>query len=170
MNTNIMLDLETMGLTPNSAIVAIGAVKFTATEILDTFYQTIDLDTTTGDCDTSTIKWWLSQSQPARDELINAEASESEVLENFIKWIGDDEPYMWGNSAAFDNVILGAVYHRNGIEKPWKYRNDRCYRTINMLFPVEDIAQVGIQHCAIDDAVYQTTKLIKICEKYGLVI
>jgi DNA polymerase III epsilon subunit-like protein len=38
----VMLDLETLGHTPGSVIVSIGAVKFGGGKILDTFYHRID--------------------------------------------------------------------------------------------------------------------------------
>ena len=43
MTVNIMVDLETMSTRSNAAICSIGAVKFEGTEILDTFYCTVDL-------------------------------------------------------------------------------------------------------------------------------
>ena len=39
MKTQIMLDLETLGTKPDSVIVSIGAVKFSPTEIYDSFYE-----------------------------------------------------------------------------------------------------------------------------------
>ena len=40
---HIMLDLETMGLDPNAAIISIGAVHFTKDELLEEFYTAVSL-------------------------------------------------------------------------------------------------------------------------------
>src|SRR4051794_11270840 len=69
----VMVDLETMGLDPDAAIVAIGATKFTlGEEPVSTFYANVDL----GDClslgltvSASTIMWWLQQEHAARAAL-----------------------------------------------------------------------------------------------------
>ncbi len=68
MANNIMLDLETMGNTPTSAIIAIGAVRFDK-KIKGKFYGVIDLESCLEDgltVDASTIMWWMQQSDAAR--------------------------------------------------------------------------------------------------------
>jgi hypothetical protein len=68
---DLMLDLETMGTSPNAAIVAIGAVKFDpgTGELGGRFYQVVDLaSSVAAGCviDPDTVLWWMRQSPEAR--------------------------------------------------------------------------------------------------------
>lgn len=58
---HIMIDLETMGVRPSSAVVSIGCVEFMQTDVISVFYTPVSLESclkaglTT---DESTVKWW----------------------------------------------------------------------------------------------------------------
>lgn len=73
-----------------------------------------------------------------------------------------DKVRIWGNGADFDNVILASVYKRIGMEQPWLYRNNRCYRTLKALHPEIPIERVGTHHNAVDDAESQARHLLAI--------
>ena len=70
---NVMIDLETMGVNNNAAIIAIGAVAFDFEGNLGYhFYQTITLQSSVengGIMDASTVLWWMRQSDEARKEF-----------------------------------------------------------------------------------------------------
>ena len=71
---NVMLDLETMGLGPNAAIIAIGAVMFDpeTMQLGSEFYRIINLESAVaagGIMDAGTVMWWLEQGAAARAEL-----------------------------------------------------------------------------------------------------
>jgi exodeoxyribonuclease VIII len=167
---NVMLDLETMGNGPNAAIVAIGAVAFdieTGT-IGDKFYKLVDL-TTAVDCggvmDASTVMWWVQQGQGARLALVADAATHLRgALDMFADWLtkttNGQEPHVWGNGAAFDNVILASAYRNAGKPQPWKHWNDRCYRTVKALYPAVKLERTGTHHIAVDDAESQARHLI----------
>lgn len=168
---NIMLDLETMGNGPNAAIIAIGAVFFDYEneQLGESFYETISLQSSVnggGEIDASTVIWWLQQTDSARKAVTTGQEPMQFVLELFSEWIAknqDGEPVkMWGNGAAFDNVILALAYNRHHIPQPWHYQNDRCYRTLKALFPQIEYKQTGTKHIAIDDAINQAAHLIEI--------
>lgn len=170
-----MLDLETMGNGNRAAIIAIGAVIFDAQNVeQDGFYAQVSLDSSVRqglEMDTSTILWWLQQSDAARAAFKGNEKSKQLVivLEEFTIWLekfGDVQ--IWGNGAAFDNTILSAAYRKCGIEQPWKFWNDRCYRTMKALFPDVKCDRFGTHHNALDDARTQAWHLIEICEKHGV--
>lgn len=167
---HIMLDIETMGHQPDAAIVAIGAVKFCpeTNTINDKFYERIflksaaDFGLTT---DPDTIIWWLKQSERARRQVTNDLASTlPTALEHFADFCGHN-PIIWGNGSDFDNVILATAYKKTGMSQPWKFRNNRCYRTIKNLYKHIIIAREGTAHIAIDDAIYQATHLMKIASR-----
>jgi len=158
-----MLDLETLGNKPGSVIVAIGAVKFGNREILDSFYERIDA----ASClhlglrlDISTVLWWMRQNDAARHEITQPGSNLIEVLMRFSAWLGDPDAEVWGNGASFDNVLLSDAYDHAQLPRPWKYYNDRCYRTVKNLHPAVVMARRGTHHNALDDAKSQATHLM----------
>lgn len=173
MLNNIMLDLETMGTGPNSAIIAIGAVRFDTEDIirgdsnngiLDKFYEIVDLKSSTSlglEIDPDTVMWWMKQSDNARGQFERDGIHLVKALCSFSEWVGDDA-IIWGNGAAFDNVILANAYEKALHPQPWKFWNDRCYRTVKNLHPQIEMERVGTYHCAVDDAESQALHLMKI--------
>ena len=171
---NIMLDLETMGTMPNSAIVAIGAVKFSLEEgIGDKFYEVITLDSSMKkgfDVEASTIKWWMRQSDDARKEIFGKGMAVKDTLIKFQEYMGKNTSniQMWGNGSDFDNVILGNAFRAYGVTAPWPYHGNRCFRTIKSSFDKLDVANLGTAHNALHDAEYQATYLTALVKKHNL--
>jgi DNA polymerase III epsilon subunit-like protein len=165
MITRVMLDLETFGTRPGSAIVSIGAVKFGDGKIIGEFYQRIDLKSCV-DCglviDPDTVLWWLKQSDEARLELTLPSQHIAAVLQQFAIWIGPVETEVWGNGAAFDNALLAEAYHALQLRMPWRYSKDRCYRTLKNLHPEIVMERNGTHHHALDDARSQAHHLMRI--------
>lgn len=162
--TNIMLDLETLGTTPNSVILSVGAVKFGNGEILDSFYERVDPSSQTKynlEIDPKTVQWWIQQSEEARKELGLPGQPIEAVLTWLAEWMFDIDVRVWGNGATMDNVILTNAYNKVGIPRPWSYRGDMCYRTIKNLYPDIKIEQGGVYHNALDDARSQAIHLMK---------
>lgn len=168
---NVMLDLETMGNGPNAAIVAIGAVAFDPdTRSVDAergFYRVVSLESSVQyrlQMDASTVMWWLRQSEEARSALTeNPGAELHHVLDQFGLWCTQQAPaqeiLMWGNGAAFDNVILRNAYREVGLPTPWSHWNDRCYRTVKAMAPGILLERQGIHHHALADATCQAHHL-----------
>lgn len=175
--SNIMLDLETMGNGPTAAIVAIGAVCFDleAGELGPTYYNRVSLEDAArhgGTIDASTVLWWLKQSDEARHELIRddvVEISLYRATELFSRWVhehAEEEVAVWGNGASFDNVILRSAYQSLGTQVPWKWWNDRCYRTIKAERPDTPCERIGAHHHALSDAITQARHLIAIFDRF----
>lgn len=169
---HFVLDLETMSTSPNAAIAAIGCVRVEQGEIVDEFYERVDLESSRamgGDIDTPTLQWWLTQPHEARQEVsgelpaIDIEIALCSLL-NFMRrgGITDDQPLVWGNGSSFDNVILGSAYQRARIPLPWKFWNDRDLRTLLALYPQSKkaITFEGIKHHALNDARHEARQLI----------
>lgn len=165
---DVMLDLETFGNRPGSVIVSIGAVKMDLERGLvgEGFYQAID-PADAQRCgltiDAGTVTWWLGQSERARaavrsptDRMLLGAA-----LRSFSDFIGPDA-VVWGNGADFDNVLLAAAYGAVGSETPWRFWNNRCYRTLKSLFPDVKLERAGTHHNALDDAASQAYHLLRI--------
>lgn len=131
---DVMIDLETMGLSPRGAIVAIGALSFDLTtgKRGSTFYQVVDLASSAVgmEIDPDTVIWWLAQSEAARFELIDGEKSTLfEALDRFKVWF-PERARVWGNGATFDVVILRSAFDALAVEVPWHYRAERDVRTL----------------------------------------
>ena len=170
--SNIMLDLETMGTGSNSAITAIGAVKFSSKGLGEEFYRVVDL----GSCvdagltiDPSTVMWWMQQSDEARKALCKSPTKLDQALLDFNLFVGDSSvAKIWGNGSDFDNVILANAYQKLNMPMPWRFYNSRCYRTVkNLLGGSTELVRVGTAHNALDDAKSQADHLIKIMNLVG---
>lgn len=171
---DIMIDLETMGTTPDSAIATIGMAQFDVkTGIVEnTLYRVIDLNTSVPygfKIQPSTLYWWLEQSEEARNALVqdhNRESIEQAMLsvESFIKGCGNPGHIrLWGNGPTFDNTMIRYTFETvMGKGFPIPFWNDRCVRTIKGFYPhnlwrqwVIDNPRRGTFHNALDDAKYQ---------------
>ncbi|WP_336224647.1 exonuclease [Citrobacter portucalensis] len=171
--THLMVDMETMGNSPDAPIVSIGAVFFdpstgnTGAE----FYQVVSLESSMSfgmKPDASTIQWWLKQSSEARSAILVDEAmgllETLELLADFIAENaanGSHTVQMWGNGYSFDNVILRRAYTLTDTPFAVPFRNDRDVRTMVELGksvginPRFDIPFEGEMHNALSDARHQ---------------
>lgn len=162
-----MVDLETMSVANNAAILAIGAVAFDRDGVGEKFYATMSLEECAEyemDISPSTVLWWMKQSDAARAELwAPATRTVAQALRDFATFYQTQQcETVWGNGATFDNVILASAYDALGLPRPWKYSADRCFRTIKAVMPAEDVPRVGTHHNALDDAVWQAEYLIRV--------
>ncbi len=167
---NVMLDLETMSTASNAAIVSIGAVKFSLNDdapnpIVDTFYCTVDAKSCAAlglEISKATVEWWASQPREVMDSLRHNAIPLKKALTDFSKWYGSKSLPTWGCGASFDNVIIANAYEAAGLIRPWKYWHDRCYRTMKEIIKLDEDVRQGTYHNALDDAMHQTTHLLKI--------
>ena len=173
---HIMIDLETMGLDPNAAIISIGAVHFDKTSIHSEFYSPVslkscmDLGLTTTQ---STVDWWQKQSVEARMAWQTEDAPDLlTALGGFAGWLRTTgsikEICPWGNGADFDLTILGSAHRALNVDTPWMYYNHHCFRTMKNMFRVADSPRVGTHHNALDDAKHQTAHLQRILDIHKL--
>lgn len=172
---HIMIDLETMGTSPNAPIISIGAVLFDAKDVIYCFYEVVDLKSAVkagAVMDPSTVIWWMEQSDEARGALTGRGRAISEVLAEFSGWLAGvpELAGVWGNGAAFDNVILAEAYKRLDMEMPWPFWTDKCYRTVKNMYSGVEIKRVGTHHNALSDAETQAEHLIRINEAAGGII
>lgn len=170
-----MIDLETMGNKPGSALVAIGTVKFDSDKAYDGFYEKINLESCQSvglNMDADTVLWWMRQSPEARNEFNQAGCGMhiAQALDKLNLWINAHHKsvHVWGNGADFDQPLLKAAYNACVIKLPWEHYNSRCYRTIKNLFPHVRISHVGTKHNAVSDAHSQAEHLINMLKLNGL--
>lgn len=174
--THVMIDLETMDTRPSAAIVSIGAVAFDREQgVASEFYSVVDLTSsieTGGTVSGDTILWWMRQSEFARRALSTDRVPVGDSLGMFDSWFRSlgDVVGVWGNGSSFDNVILRETYGRLGLETPWSWRLDRCYRTVKKTFEAKNSgwrprALDGVVHNALDDARHQALVLLDIWQQ-----
>jgi hypothetical protein len=166
MAAQVMVDLETLGNGSNSVIIAVGAVEFDPdTQTLGSeFYAVVDPQSCVDaglEVDVSTVLWWMKQSDAARSAFQRPGKPLQDILIDFAKWYPSGAA-LWGNGATFDNVILGNAFRALNIEQPWKFWNDRCYRTLKNLLPDVPLGRAGTHHNALDDAKTQAAHANKL--------
>lgn len=170
---NLMIDLETMGNNNNSVITQIGACYFDPkTGMLGkTFFRNVDMESCVRagmEFDASTILWWLQQSDAARKSIYTGPFVPIEdALKDFAKFAGKAER-VWSH-VTFDHVIILNAFRRTGIKSPWHYRAAKDIRTLtalaNLKAKVERKEGEGVEHNALDDAIYQVSYVVE-CLKH----
>jgi len=148
--SDVIIDIETLGVKPNSIICTIGAIKFNRSgelrplEKYETFYERIDIESCRKiglQSEQETVKWWAAQNKEAIYEVLQNEERISiqdglSKLSEFVQGCN----YFWSQGSNFDSVILENAYRACGIDIPWKYWQIRDSRT---LF---DVAQVDLRN------------------------
>lgn len=172
--TDVMLDMETLGTAPGSAIISIGAVAFSE-EMGSTGWKTYYSEPISrASCasiglvaDTATLQWWAQQNEEARKTFDDSEdVSRSThiiiALQKFARWYPQGAR-LWSNGANFDGVLLREAYRRAMLKAPYQYYEEHCYRTMKSLWrEVPKPEFNGTRHSALDDALYQTHHLLAI--------
>lgn len=137
---NFMIDLETTGTKAGCGILSIGATVFlTPVKAQAQFYCPIEMESNEHvglEHDTNTLDWWKQQDEAVRKEAFSGKLELAEVLQNFANWMKSitTQPIVWGNAASFDIKVLEAAFKACGIDVPWSYRDEMCYRTLKSLF------------------------------------
>ena len=132
---NVMIDIETMDLIPNAAIVSIGAIVFDPRYGIvtdDTFYVELAWKTQERSINKETRQWWKGQSPKAKSSL-HGTATLVDALEDLAFWIPEGA-LVWGNGPSFDMTILEDAYRQVGIQAPWKFWNVYDCRTIKYMY------------------------------------
>ncbi len=182
---HVMLDLETLGTTPGSVILSIGAVQFDpydkTRKLGAEFKVAIEIEDSIAigfRIDGKTLKWWMDQNiEVFRRQIFGAEGVKS-ALSSFSKWLHETREnkqtphHAWGNSASFDCGLLSSYYRKVGVEQPWDYRLEMCYRTMNNLLPIARSEwlqrDANKSHDPVYDAKYQANHVQLVYSKYGI--
>lgn len=179
-----MIDLETMSVASNAAIVSIGACAFdlySQQPITNQFEVNISLESNEKvgrHISASTVMWWMQQSQDAQRALYESEQYTLEVgLNKLQKWIDEVSPritHVWANDPDFDVVILKNAFDQCHRMWPFHFAANRSMRTIfELAYPdIDKLKEVreyfrsqGTHHRAVDDAVAQA-QIVQHC--YGV--
>jgi len=171
MNTDIMIDLETLDVLPSATILTIGAVKFDpfgdelSDPKMEKFYVKVDVDS----CDrigatvsNATLDWWSKQSAEAQADAFDPtnRISIEDAMTQLYKFCWGGKR-VWSHGAGFDVIILEWYFRK--IEKaiPWSFLEVRDTRTLFDIGINPNRATVTA-HNALADAVDQAQGVQKI--------
>lgn len=171
----VMVDIETMGTSVDSAILSIGMARFTVTDGVLPYghgHWHIDLADSLrngAQADGDTISWWLTQPEASRRALRglqrrdsgNGGLLEADALRTVHRALGTAEfgafDGLWANGIDFDLVILSRALARHKLSVPWAYWQQRDLRTLRKLLPNVPAPErnEADKHSALADAMHQ---------------
>lgn len=139
--TDIHVDIETLGTRADSIILSIGAcLRDPRTKALRTFYIVIDPHQPDRHVDEATVAWWdMPDQAEAKALLLDADKHPLRTaLSEFARWLRMSVPeegdrVMWGNGSDFDNAILAHAFSTNGLPVPWAFWNNESLRTLRRI-------------------------------------
>lgn len=176
---HIVMDIETLGTESNAIVLSVGMVRI----MYDTFlaqyvvpalgssnarYAVFNASSqikTGRTVSSDTVRWWGNQSLDVQDVILKSmlymENLEITLL-GIRDWMRDSpEPCrVWGKGPNFDNKIMDnlitQVFGQNDF---WKFRNDRCLRTMGD-FGIQYDAENQRPHHALYDAHHEAGELV----------
>lgn len=178
MTTHAMIDLETLGTTPDCAVLTIGGVKFDPNLIhkpTQEFYyrfevnEQLDKGRTTLE---STLEWWGKQDEEVREEALGDgnRTPVIEVLQALNKWcVGVDA--IWCQGPAFDICILENLYRQYDHHIPWAFWKIKDSRTLFGIMPKDPRKEFDFAaHNALEDCKVQAICVQHTIKELGLTI
>lgn len=177
----MMLDTETLGRTPGSVVLSVGANVFSAsTNYQDVmsgdkhFYEVInsfDSQNVGLKVEPETLRWWKKKEIWADlgMEVAESKTTVKKMCQRFSEFINDHNPdKFWANSPVFDIEILSALFKKSSIEFPIQYRKEMDFRTImelaypdRNLRPTRELSEWYPEHHALGDSIEQSFQLQK---------
>jgi hypothetical protein len=160
---HVMLDLETWGTKPGSALRSIGMVQFDPffPGFGKEFYCNIDDESQLAIGaikDQKTIEWWTQQSKKALEILEVEKLNVHDACDRVIQYFNETGvSIVWAQGSNFDPVLLEAIFDMAGKVVPWKFYNTRDTRTIYSVanYDTRKMPRVGEHHNALEDAKHQ---------------
>lgn len=162
---DVMIDIESLGTSPDCVILSIGAVLFDPKGMgvveklelrpsvegqTDKFNRSID---------EGTLLWWSQQSTEAMTEALSDEGriSFKECMDALYKFAWNRRA-VWSNGAGFDVVVMESAFKNLDMSIPWPFYTVRDTRT---LFDITNVSlrdkkyNTKTTHRAIEDAEHQ---------------
>ena len=173
MAKHLMVDMETMAVTPNAVVLSLGAVHFNpyGSGYSDKIYFRInidDQDTLNREVDPSTLDWWSKQDPAIMEEAFSPDDRISlvDAMDQFHKFAWGCDKF-WSHGATFDLVILENIYRQLNKPLPWNYWQLRDTRTLFDLGFDPDMP-TGSKHDALQDAIRQAVGVQNMYRKLNI--
>jgi hypothetical protein len=170
MAKHLMVDLETMAVTPRAVVLTLGAVHFNPYGMgySDKLYLRFDLDDQdklNREIDPNTLNWWSKQDPKVMEEAFspNDRVPMASAMDQFHKFAWGCDAF-WAHGSLFDIAILEDIYRQIQKPVPWQYWQIRDTRTIFDLGWDPDMPQAS-KHDALQDAIRQAAGVQNIYSK-----
>lgn len=167
---HLMVDIETLGSRPGSAIASIGAVAFTPSGVIAEWECVVDPQSCVKHgmtLDVDTIKWWMRQSEAARASTFSGPSADIVLALHQLAHFANVEHRVvdyWSHGATFDLVLLNCAADAIGGNHLVKdFRRARDTRTLYEITGVnpKTFMGTGTAHNAVDDARAQALAVIE---------
>lgn len=185
---HISIDIEALGLTPNSVVLSIGAVVFhpTASEITpaEDFSNIYHFSLPVGPqllkeraVDPDTVRWWTKQSpiayRAAFEDWVQPDIRAA--LVELSRWIlgglpsRSEDVVLWANPVTFDIPALISLFEDFEVEWPIHHMRQLDGSTLQALTGERNppIEFAGTPHIALDDAIHQAREIQWHLKKLG---
>jgi hypothetical protein len=176
-----MIDLETLSLEPEAAVLSMGIAIFDESQVIDTIGWAIDLTKINGHIDMRTLAWWMEDGKDAaRNFSFTGKYAPFTVAFELKAYLAKHNPQeFWANDPEFDLVVLKQWWKRhnaNAIHGEQAlgdyplggtgYKLSRSFRTImseceRLGFDTKSFARPYIAHNPVDDAASQARVVIE---------
>ncbi len=167
---HVMLDLETLGVSPDSTILQISAIIFDpfneSTQYEDVFNELVDIDSQNRSIDANTVAWWGTQPKEIQ-EIIFSEENRLPLditLKKFTKFVWNKNR-IWSQGPDFDISILKHAFFQYNLPLPWPYWKVRDSRTI---LDLTSIDLPAADHNAISDCRRQAAGVCRVIKQLGI--
>lgn len=170
---HILIDIESLGTNYYSPVLSIGAVEFKPEEnqsLGKEFYQVVSLSDSMSSAIVSadTLKWWMQQSDKAREVFKEAGQPLQSVLlmlSQFITQTANGEDFRVWSKGKLDFDILETNFKLCAVTIPWKYNQIRDSRTF-----IEELKDYcpcfqeinDNEHNALSDATFEALNIMHI--------
>ena len=162
----IMIDCETLDIGERPVLLSIGAVVFTESQIHEYFHIGIDIEDSKRygfTVSQSTLDWWDQQDPAARADAFSGGEKIKAALQALVYFFEENKcTEIWSKGSLDDIRWINNALDYFGIERPWKYYKEFCFRTLLKSVPKFDMPFLGVQHNALDDAIHQAKQFIHI--------
>lgn len=172
MAKHLMVDLETMAVSPRTVVLTLGAVTFNpfTDEIYDELYFKVDLDDQDKlgrEIDPNTLDWWAKQNPEVMEEAFSPTGRIKliDAVDQFHKFAWGCDKF-WSHGAVFDLMIIEDIYRQLKRPIPWEFWRLRDTRTLFDLADPEMEKSVE-QHNALFDAIRQAKGVQTVYRKLG---
>jgi hypothetical protein len=170
MSKHMMVDLETMAVSPDAVVLTLGAVHFNpyGNGYSDKLYLRFDLDDQDKlgrEIDPNTLDWWSKQDPKVMEEAFSPDDRVPlvDAMDQFHKFAWGCTAF-WAHGSLFDIAILENLYRQLVRTPPWQYWQIRDTRTIFDLGWDPDMPQAS-KHDALQDAIRQSVGVQNIYSK-----
>jgi len=168
---NVMIDIETLGTTPDTCILQVAAVSWGDGGIDDGIL--FDLNVTEQvnlgrRVDPRTLGWWMDDKVKPEVRLNVLQRTEPLQLQDGMRRLNEyiglsKELCVWANPPQFDISIIRSAMEQSGIVPSWQHWQERDLRTLRNVckeFGITYEKKNESHHSALSDARHQADEVI----------